>query len=114
MKAREYLQSAEDAHARKHYVAAGGIAVLAGIAAGDAIAAMRSGSVWMGEHSRAPAYLERVAGPEGTAAARQLRRLMPLKNRTEYDPTHLTETESSNAVEAARRIVAIAERVVQS
>ena len=75
---------------------------------------MRSGSVWMGEHSRAPAYLERVAGPEGTAAARQLRRLMPLKNRTEYDPTHLTETESSNAVEAARRIVAIAERVVQS
>ena len=110
----KYLQAAEDAHERKHYVAAGGTAVLAGIAAADAIAAVRSGEAWMGEHSQAASYLERVAGRDGTAAARQLRHLMPLKNRTEYDPSRLTEAESSNAVEAARRIVAVAERVVQA
>ena len=108
-KAKEYLQAAEDALARNHCVAAGGTAVLAGIAAADAVAALRSGSVWTGEHSQAPAFLERIGGQDGTAAARQLRRLIPLKNRTEYDPVHLTETEAANAVEAARRIVAVAE-----
>jgi hypothetical protein len=112
-KAREYLQSAEDAHARDHYVAAAGTAVLAGIAAADAVAGVRSGSVWMGEHGQAAAYLEGAAGTDGAAAARQLRRLMPLKNRTEYDPAQLSETESAGAVEAARRIVAVAERAVQ-
>jgi len=113
-KAREYLQAAEDAFARKHYVAAGGNAVLAGIAAADAIAAARAGSVWIGAHSEAPAYLERVGGADGTAAARQLRRLIPLKNRTEYDPASLTEAESSDAVEAARRSVAAAEKALPS
>jgi hypothetical protein len=111
-KAREYLQSAEDAHTRGHHVAAAGTAVLAGIAAADAIACVHSGSVWIGEHGQAPAYLERAAGTEGAAAARQLRRLMPLKNRTEYDPVQLSEIESAGAVEAARRIVSIAERAV--
>ena len=113
-KAREYLQAAEDALARKHYVAAGGTAVLAGIASADAVAAARSGSVWTGEHSQAPAYVERVGGPDGAATARQLRRLMPLKNRTEYDPAHLTETEATAAVEAACRIMALAEKAAQA
>jgi class 3 adenylate cyclase len=93
-------------------VASAGIAVLAGIASGDSIADSRAGAVWMGEHSQAAAYLEKAAGAEGTAAGRQLRRLMPLKNRTEYDPTHLTESESSGALEAARRITAVADKVV--
>lgn len=112
-KAREYLQSAEDAHTRGHHVAAAGTAVLAGIAAADAIASAHSGSVWIGEHGQAAAHLERAAGSEGAAAARQLRRLMALKNRTEYDPVQLSEMESADAVEAARRIVSVAERAVR-
>ena len=82
-------------------------------AAANAIACVHSGSVWTGEHGQAAAYLERAAGTEGAAAARQLRRLMPLKNRTEYDPVQLSEIESAGAVEAARRIVSVAERAVQ-
>jgi len=34
---------------------------------------------------------------------------MPVKNRTEYDPVQLSEIESAGAVEAARRIVSVAE-----
>ncbi|MHB1854939.1 MAG: hypothetical protein ACYCS2_07775 [Acidimicrobiales bacterium] len=39
-------------------VAAAGNAIHAGIAAADAIAASRAGSVWRGEHGLAPNHLE--------------------------------------------------------
>lgn len=58
--------------------------------------------------------LEKVGGPDGRQAARQLRRLMPLKDRAEYDPTPTSAAEARDARKAAERIVAIAERVVTS
>ena len=69
--------------------------------------------VWKGEHSQAPAHLEKVGGEEGRKAAPQLRRLLPLKNRAEYDPEPLSATEARAAVAAAARMVRLAEQTVK-
>jgi hypothetical protein len=93
-------------------MAAAGNAVHAGIGAADAITAARAAVVWKGEHSQASAHLEKVGGAEGRKAASHLRRLVPLKNRAEYDPDPISVSEAKAAVTAAVRIVRIAEQVV--
>ena len=113
-KAEEFMRAAEDSFELHNLIAAMGNAVHAGISAADAIASARGGSVWTGEHSQAAGHLERVAAADGRDAGRHLRRLLPLKSRAEYDPRPVTLSEASAAVEAARRTVAIAERVVSS
>jgi hypothetical protein len=110
-KASEYLHAAASQQVGNN-VAATGNAVHAGIAAADAIAAARAGLVWRGEHSQAPAHLESVGGVEGRQAARHLRRLLPLKSRAEYEPDPVTGAQAGTAVQAAGRMVAIAERVL--
>jgi hypothetical protein len=111
-KAREFLRAAADSYELGNLIAATGNAVHAGIAAADAIAARRAGSVWKGEHTQAAGHLERSAGAEGREAGRHLRRLLPLKNRAEYDPDPVPADEARSAVQAADRIVAIATRVI--
>ena len=111
-KAREFLRAAEDSLGLGNRVAAAGNAVHAGIGAADAISAARAAVVWKGEHSQAPAHLDRVGGEDGRRAAAQLRRLLPLKNRAEYDPDPISASEAKAAVTAAVRIVRIAELAV--
>ena len=94
-------------------VAAAGNAVHADIGAADAITAARAAAVWKGEHSQAPAHLEKVGGEEGRKAAPHLRRLLPLKNRAEYDPDPIAAPEVKAAVTAAGRMVRIAEQAVR-
>ena len=48
---------------------------------------------------------------DGEAAA-QLRRLLPLKNRAEYDPDPISASEAKAAVTAAARMVRIADLAV--
>jgi len=110
-KSREFLRAAQYSLSLEHRVAATGNAVHAGIAAADAIAATRLGSVWVGEHTQAAGHVE-GAGTDGRKAAAQLRRLMPLKNRAEYDPVPVPVSEAKSAVKAAERLLAIADRVV--
>ena len=55
------------------------------VSAADAITAARAAVAWKGEYSQAPAHLEKVGGEEGRKVAPQLRRLLPLMNRAEYD-----------------------------
>jgi len=112
-KAREFQRAAEDSLGLGNRVAAAGNAVHAGIGAADAITAARAAVVWKGEHSQAPAHLEKVGGEEGRKAAPQLRRLLPLKNRAEYDPEPISATEAKAAVAAAARMVRIAEQTVK-
>jgi|NGEPerStandDraft_6_1074524.scaffolds.fasta_scaffold03838_8 alkylation response protein AidB-like acyl-CoA dehydrogenase len=100
-------------HSGSGTVAAAGNAVRAGIGAADAITAARAAVVWKGEHSQAPAHLEKVGGEKGRKAAPQLRRLLPLKNRAEYDPEPISATEAKAAVTAAARMVRIAEQTVK-
>lgn len=110
-KSREYLGSAEHALGQEHYVAAAGNAVLSGIAASDAISVFRVGQVWQGEHPQAASFLGNVGGDEGKQAAKHLRSLMPLKNRTAYEPGRVSAGEAEAAVKAAQRLLTIAERV---
>jgi len=103
-----------DSLALDNYVAATGNAVHAGIAASDVIAACRGGAVWKGEHSQAGRHLESIGGSDGRKASTQLRHLLPLKNRAEYDPAPVTKAEAQRAVQAAQRIIAIAEQALAS
>ena len=113
-KAKEFVRAATDSLDLGNHIAATGNAVHAGIAAADAICAMKAGAVWKGEHSQAAAHLEASGEAEGRQAARHLRRLLPLKSKAEYEPVPVPPAEAAGAVEAARRIVAIAEQAVRS
>jgi hypothetical protein len=112
-KAEEFLRAAQDSLELGNNTAAVGNSVHAGILAADAIAAARSRAVWRGEHAQAPAHLE-AAGEDGRQAARHLRRLLPLKNRAEYDPAPIRAIDATAAVGAATRMVAIARETLKS
>jgi len=113
-KAREFLHAATISLEAENHVASVGNSVHAGIAAADAISAARAGTVWRGEHSQAPGHLEAAAGRDGAQAARQLRRLIPLKTRAEYDPDPVSAAQARNALKAAGRLVGIADGVTAS
>ena len=112
-KAREFLQAAHDSLALGNRTAATGNAVHAGISASDAVAAALVGSVSQGEHADAAGHLERI-GDQARVAARQLRQLLPLKRKAEYDPAPPTEVDAQRAVTAAGRLVDLAARVVRA
>jgi hypothetical protein len=112
-KASEFLQAAQDSLALRNYVAATGNAVHAGIAAADAVSGATLGSVWAGEHTLAAKHVE-SAGQTGRQAATQLRRLIPLKNRAEYDPKPIPAADARAALKAAERLVQIAQRSVST
>jgi len=75
---------------------------------------LKAARIWQGEHGQAAAFLEKAGGEEGKSAARQLRALMPLKNRTEYESGRVSASEAEGAVKAAERLLTIAERVAAS
>ena len=111
-KAEEYLQASRDSLDHENFTAATGNAVHAEIAAADGLSAVRSGSTWAGEHSQAPAHLEETGGADGKRAAQQRRRLIPMKNRAEYDPRPVTATDARAAVLAAERLVLLAVKAI--
>ena len=106
-KAREFLRAAQDSLELSNNTAAVGNAVHAGILAADAISAVRTRTVWRGEHAQAAGHLE-TAGEDGKLAARHLRRLLPMKTRAEYEPTPIRPADARAAVRAADRLVALA------
>lgn len=55
-----------------------------------------------------------LAGSEGKQAAGQLKRLIPLKTRAEYDPAPLRSSDADSAVKAAERMLEIAGAVVRT
>ena len=106
-KANEFLHAARESLTAGNHSAAVGNAVHAGILTADAICAVRLQTVWRGEHSQAVTHLE-LAGTDGKQAARHLKRLIPLKNRAEYDPAPLRSSDAASAVKAAERMFEIA------
>jgi HEPN domain-containing protein len=111
-KAEEFLVAARDSLEAGHSLAATSLAVHAGISAGDAICGARTGKRAAGsDHGQVVALLSQ-AGREGTDAVRTLTRLIPLKNRAEYEPEDVPKATAKRAVENAERIVQIARRVV--
>ncbi len=110
-KAQEYLDAAEASLTEHRHIAATSLAVHAGISAADAICGARMGRRSADQdHARSIALLGE-AGTDGTAAARQLARLLPLKTRAEYEPDDVPKATATKAVRAATQIVAIAQRV---
>jgi len=64
-----------------------------------------------GEDHQQVLVLLRQAGPDGSMVERDLRRLLPLKSKAEYDPDGVAEAVARKAVERAQRCTAIASRV---
>ncbi len=111
-KAEEFLAAARESLEAGHSLAATSLAVHAGISACDAICGARTGQRAAGsDHGQAVTLLDQ-AGREGKDAARALARLMPFKNRAEYEPEAVPKATAKRAVDQAERIVGIARQVV--
>jgi hypothetical protein len=87
--------------------------VHAGIAAADAITAARLGKRSTAADHRAVLQLLEQAGAEGATVSRALGRLLPLKNRAEYEPREPTKQQATKALRAAEQAVQAARRAVE-
>lgn len=110
-KAQQYLRSARQALEAYDSDAAAGNAVLAGINSGDAVSGIVNGNRWDGAHEGAARHVER-AGPDGKAAARQLRKLIRKKSQAHYQTRPISTNEARDLVQAAERAVSAAERAI--
>lgn len=113
-KAEEYALAAQAELDAERTIAATSLAIHAAINAADAVTGTRLGQRSAGQDHDHVLRLLRQAGPDGTDLAKDLRRLLPLKTKAEYDPDAIPQSVASKAVERAHRCVAIARRVVAS
>ncbi len=110
-KAEEYAAAAANELEAERSIAATSLAIHAAINAADAVCGARLGKRATGpDHDQALVLLGQ-AGTDGVALAKELRRLLPLKTKAEYDPDDIPLSTASRAVDRAHRCVAIARRV---
>jgi hypothetical protein len=112
VKAQEYSEAAASELANGRYVAATSLAIHAAINAADAVCGTRLALRAAGEAPDHVLDLLRTAGPEGVVVEKELRRLLPLKTKAEYEPDDVSESVASKAVDRARRCVAAAATTV--
>jgi len=112
-KAEEFLDAARLAAESEFRTAATGLAVHAGIAAADAITAGRLGKRSTAADHRAVVKLLEQAGSEGATVSQALGRLLPLKNRAEYEPREPTKQQAVQALRAAEQAVDAARRAIE-
>ena len=107
--AQAYLQTAElvEREQRRAEFAnvAAGLAVLAGIAASDAICCLRQGSRSRGEDHREATGLLEGATPDGRKLATTLRRLLDLKDASHYRVGLVNARTARDATRWARLLV---------
>lgn len=106
-KAQEYADAAMHELAADRCIAATSLA----INAADAVCGARLGHRAAGDDHDQALTLLAQAGPDGAAVAKELRRLLPLKTQTEYEPDEVAHGTASKAVERAIRCVDVARRV---
>ena len=112
--AEEYVAAAENELTEERGIAATSPAIHAAINAADAVCGVRLGKRAAGtDHDQVIALLGK-SGKDGSEFAKDLRRLLPLKTKAEYDPDDFPLSAASKAVGRARRCVAVARRVVAS
>jgi hypothetical protein len=92
---------------------AAALAVLAGIAASDAICARNLREIHRGEDHREAAGMLETATPEGRELARTFRKLIDLKDEAHYGLTVLSRPRARNAVRWGTVLVDEARRQVQ-
>lgn len=110
-KAQEYADAAANEIEAERFIAATSLAVHAGINASDAVCGARLGERAAGDSHDQVLALLRTAGRGGIEVEKELRRLLPLKTKAEYEPDDVAVGVATKAVERAQRCVAIAQAV---
>lgn len=110
-KAEEFAESAASELEAGRYIASTSLAVHAAINAADAVCGARVGQRSAGQNHDDALLLLQQAGRDGAAIEKDLRRLLPLKTRAEYEPSAVAEGVAAKAVERAKRCVSIARTV---
>jgi HEPN domain-containing protein len=110
-KAEEYADAAASEIEAGRYIAATSLAIHAGINAADAVCGARLGERAAGEDHDQVLSLLRQAGPDGTKVEKELRRLLSLKTKAEYEPDDIAPAVATKALERAQRCVAVARTV---
>lgn len=113
-KAQEFADAAASELRASRFIAATSLAVHAGINAADAVCGARLGQRAAGEDHGQVLTLLGQAGPDGAEVDRDLRRLLPLKTTTEYEPDDVSQSTATKAVERAIRCAQVAHRVASS
>ena len=113
-KAQEYADAASSELDAGRGIAATSLAIHAAINAADAVCGVRLGERAAGQDHDQVLALLKTAGKDGAEVEKNLRRLLPLKTKAEYDPDDIPLSTASRAVDRAQRCVAAARRVVAS
>jgi hypothetical protein len=113
-KAEEFAEAAASDLESGRNIAATSLVVHEGINSADAVCGARIGQRAAGDDHDQVLVLLRQAGPDGAAVERELRRLLPLKTKAEYDPDDIAPSVAAKAVERALRCVAVARRVAKT
>lgn len=113
-KAEEYVAAAADELEAGRGIAATSLAVHAGIDSADVVCGARLGTRATGHDHAQALELLKQAGKDGSELGKELRRLLPMKTKAEYDPDDIPLSAATKAVERARRCVVIAIRVQRS
>lgn len=115
--AKAYLEIADlvlDEHDQMEFLnVAAGLAVLAGIAASDAICSRRLGLIHRGDDHRAAAELLRQATPDGDKLAATFLRLIDVKDAAHYGVVVVAAGRARDTVRWAMRLVERAEQEVE-
>jgi hypothetical protein len=113
-KAEEFARAAASELDAGRAIAATSLAIHAAINASDAVCGARLGKRSAGQdHDEVLAFLSE-AGRDGAALEKELRRLLPLKTKAEYEPDEIPVSVARKAVERATRCVTVARRVAES
>ena len=107
-KAEEYAAAAASELEAERYIAATSLAIHAAINAADAVCGARLGQRAAGEDHDQVLTLLKQAGADGATLEKELRRLLPLETKTEYEPDDVAPSVATKAVERALRCVAVA------
>ena len=104
-----FLETAEtvlEGTTRQGYAnVAGALAVLAGVAMADAVCCRALGEHHRGEDHRAASDLLRRVAQGGERMARDLDRLLAIKDKTSYQSGYLSRVDARRAVGWARRMI---------
>ena len=114
--ARAYLETAELAASERREGfsnVTAGLAILAGVAASDAICCVRLGRYHRGEDHRHATELLQAATPDGRELAIRLERLLGLKDTAHYGATLVTYLDANQAVRWARQLLGRAQEELE-
>lgn len=111
-KAEEYLAAAEDELKAARGIAATSLAIHAAINAADALCGARLRKRFASRDHNRTIDLLMEAGRDGQELGKNLRRLLPMKTKTEYDPDNIPLSSAAKAVGWAQKCVAVARRVL--